>query len=290
MRSITEQAALDEFLTTAELAGTDFTAEKMDNMKIVHPNQRNPYLLSPDEERSVAIKHDANKERLTIPRRPPWNETMTNLELNDSEKGSFLDWRRGLAELQESQDLLMTPFERNIEVWRQLWRVVERSDVVVQIVDARNPLLFRSEDLEKYVKEVDSRKENLLLVNKADMMTLRQRQAWAQCFHELGISYRYFSASPSVLDHQMDASNKESEAGLLEKDGAGRQSKPPARTLPGETSEREDDSRQKKSSEDNIDDQRTRILAPEELEEVFLTYVPQVQGNIYRGFTSIVFC
>ena len=44
----------------------------------------------------------------------------------------------------EEQDHVMTPFEKNLEVWRQLWRVVERSKVVVQIVDARNPLLFRS--------------------------------------------------------------------------------------------------------------------------------------------------
>jgi large subunit GTPase 1 len=35
-----------------------------------------------------------------------------------------------------------TPFEKNIEVWRQLWRVLERSDMAIQIVDARNPLLF----------------------------------------------------------------------------------------------------------------------------------------------------
>ena len=35
MRSVTEQAALDEFLSTAELAGTDFTAEKMNNVKII---------------------------------------------------------------------------------------------------------------------------------------------------------------------------------------------------------------------------------------------------------------
>lgn len=69
----------------------------------------------------------------------------------------------------------MTPFERNLEVWRQLWRVIERSHLVVQIVDARNPLLFRSTDLEKYVKEVDPRKKNLLLVNKADLLTTWQR-------------------------------------------------------------------------------------------------------------------
>ncbi|KIX96882.1 uncharacterized protein Z520_07602 [Fonsecaea multimorphosa CBS 102226] len=194
MRSVTEQGALDEFLSTAELAGTDFTAEKMNNVKIIHSDQRNPYLLSAAEERGARRKHAQNKGRLTVPRRPKWDETTTPQQLDEQEKASLLDWRRGLAELQENDDLLMTPFERNIEVWRQLWRVIERSDLVVQIVDARNPLLFRSEDLERYVKEVDAKKRNLLLVNKADMMTEEQRRAWADYFQNQGINYKFFSA------------------------------------------------------------------------------------------------
>lgn len=40
---------------------------------------------------------------------------------------------RQLAELEEEEGLLLTPFERNLEVWRQLWRVLERSDIVVQV-------------------------------------------------------------------------------------------------------------------------------------------------------------
>jgi len=43
-----------------------------------------------------------------------------------------------------NEKLVLTPFEKNLEVWRQLWRVVERSDIIVQIVDSRNPLLFFS--------------------------------------------------------------------------------------------------------------------------------------------------
>ncbi|KAH0846375.1 Large subunit GTPase 1 [Fonsecaea pedrosoi] len=194
MRSVTEQGALDEFLSTAELAGTDFTAEKMNNVKIIHSDQRNPYLLSAAEERGARRKHAQNRGRLTVPRRPKWDETTTPQQLDEQERASLLEWRRGLAELQENDDLLMTPFERNIEVWRQLWRVIERSDLVVQIVDARNPLLFRSEDLEKYVQEVDPKKRNLLLVNKADMMTEEQRRAWAEYFHAQGINYKFFSA------------------------------------------------------------------------------------------------
>jgi large subunit GTPase 1 len=80
-----------------------------------------------------------------------------------------------LCSLEEEMNMVLTPYERNLEVWRQLWRVIERSDIVVQIVDARNPLFFRSNDLENYVKEVDSKKKNLLLVNKADYLSENQR-------------------------------------------------------------------------------------------------------------------
>jgi ribosome biogenesis GTPase A len=41
-----------------------------------------------------------------------------------------------------------------------------------QILDARNPLLFRSPDLEKYVKEVSALKANLILLNKVFIIQL----------------------------------------------------------------------------------------------------------------------
>lgn len=89
------------------------------------------------------------------------------------------------SRLQDEDKLLLTPFEKNLEVWRQLWRVIERSHIVVQIVDARNPLRFRCEDLEKYVRDVEGvegeagtgsgKRINLLLINKADLLTSKQR-------------------------------------------------------------------------------------------------------------------
>lgn len=98
------------------------------------------------------------------------------------EKEVFLDWRRGLVELEEIKDLFMILFERNLEVWRQFWRVIECFDVVVQIVDVRNLLMFCFEDLENYVKEVDFKKYNLLFINKVDMMMYRQRKMWVDYF------------------------------------------------------------------------------------------------------------
>lgn len=83
----------------------------------------------------------------------------------------------------------MTPFERNLQLWRQLWRVIERSHLIVQIVDARNPMGFRCVDLENYVSEVGSedndgavpgkgQRRSLLLINKADLLTIEQRYVY----------------------------------------------------------------------------------------------------------------
>ncbi|KAK5120037.1 hypothetical protein LTR85_007114 [Meristemomyces frigidus] len=311
MRSVTEQGALDEFLSTAELAGTDFTAEKMNNVKIIHTDQKNPYLLSAAEERGVVKKQNAKRARLTVPRRPKWDERTTAQELDARERQSLLDWRRGLAELQEVDDMLLTPFERNLEVWRQLWRVIERSDLVVQIVDARNPLMFRCEDLEKYVKEVDKRKRNLLLVNKADMMTLEQRKAWAEYFVGEGINFRFFSAElakelnearentfdglevegqdseddeeEGSTDDVLDADDIDEEIDV-EDDAIAQQ----AKKIDLQDKQEEDDQwvdEEKVGAEEELEGvslpvaEQTRILTTEDLEELFLQHSPKVPSD-----------
>lgn len=218
LRSVTHEGDLEEFLNTASLADADFTAERRNGgvTVITAPDRErtrhNPYLLTGQEEQEVLKKHVQNKERLRVPRRPEWTGATTRAQLERAEKDGFLDWRRGLAELQEGVGLVLTPFERNLEVWRQLWRVIERSHLVVQIVDARNPLRFRCEDLEKYVSSLgvgstngieyldeDSAQKgprrNLLLINKADLLDDQQRRYWADYFDAQGIQYAFFSAA-----------------------------------------------------------------------------------------------
>lgn len=271
MRSVTEQAALDEFLATAELAGTDFTAEKMSNVKIIHTDQKNPYLLSAAEERAAVGKQKEHKDRLTVPRRPQWDSNTTPEQLDRMERESMLEWRRGLAELQEHNDLLMTPFERNLEVWRQLWRVLERSDLVVQIVDARNPLLFRSEDLERYVKHVGARKENLLLVNKADMLTMEQRETWADYFEAAEIKYKFFSAS---LAKELNEARDLEELSESEGEEADLTENTSRLHMDGGDRESEDED----EDDEEAEDKRTRILTVDELEALFLEHAPDNEG------------
>ncbi|XP_064611694.1 large subunit GTPase 1 homolog [Liolophura sinensis] len=192
LQSVTEQSNLDDFLATAELAGTEFTAEKL-NVTFVDP-ARNSGILSKDELQQVKDAQDRHRQLLRIPRRPAWDVTTTAEELDARERHTFLTWRRGLAELQEVENIHLTPYEKNLDFWRQLWRVIERSDVVVQIVDARNPLLFRCADLETYVQEVDPNKVNLILINKADYLTEKQREAWSEYFRKEGVMVAFWSA------------------------------------------------------------------------------------------------
>ncbi|XP_019578876.2 large subunit GTPase 1 homolog isoform X1 [Rhinolophus sinicus] len=214
LQSVTEQSSLDDFLATAELAGTEFAAEKL-NIKFVLPEARTG-LPSFEESQRIKKLHEENKQFLCIPRRPKWDKKTSPEELKQAEKDNFLEWRRQLVRLEEEQKLILTPFERNLDFWRQLWRVIERSDIVVQIVDARNPLLFRCEDLECYVKEIDDEKENVILINKADLLTAEQRSAWATYFEKENVKVIFWSALveaiPLISDSKEQADREAEEA------------------------------------------------------------------------------
>jgi large subunit GTPase 1 len=69
---------------------------------------------------------------LKIPRRPEWNKEQTSEEIERQENVAFLEWRRDLATVESSSvTLAITPFEKNVHVWRQLWRVIEKADLLL---------------------------------------------------------------------------------------------------------------------------------------------------------------
>lgn len=264
MRSVTQENSLDEFLNTAELADADFTAEKNSQVKIIKVGNtalvNQSGLLSQEETDEIRKKHQLFENKLIIPRRPQWKKEQLRLQIERQENLAFLEWRRELAALSENHDLLLTPFERNIEVWRQLWRVVERCDLVVQIVDARSPLFFRSVDLEKYVEslskpEENREKRNLLLVNKADLLTRQQRREWANYLKERNIKYVFFSAANANA--------------LLEKE---KEEEEQLKNNPNFVSEASLDDEDSEETDTDI-----KILKIEELEDLFLTTAPKFE-------------
>lgn len=82
--------------------------------------------------------------------------------------------------MEEEDGMILTPYERNLEFWRQLWRCVERSDVLVQILDARDPEFYRCKDLERYIEQFPD-KRHVLLLNKV-LGYLGAKEIVSYCF------------------------------------------------------------------------------------------------------------
>jgi hypothetical protein len=127
----------DDYVNTQELGGL---------APVVHrPAFNEAIIVDPVLTATTFQKYsssDYDFQHLRIPRKPSWTTSMTAEEVDANERNDFLKWRRLIAELEDKSTMRVTPFEKNLEVWRQLWRVLERSDMAVQVVDARNPLLY----------------------------------------------------------------------------------------------------------------------------------------------------
>lgn len=205
--SIIDQNDLDEYMTLAAMAHKNFDAEKrpeiISETRIVTPGDKVKAFKE--------AEGGANYVPLRLPRKPAWNLKMTAEQYHDLETQSYLQWRRELAATEESKiNSSITPFEKSLDMWRQLWRVIERCDTLCQIVDSRNPLFFRSPDLEAYIKEVGSNKKFLIILNKSDLLTEEARQKWAEYYTQQGVDIIFFSAiqEQELLDKDQDRPNQ----------------------------------------------------------------------------------
>ncbi|WVQ79009.1 hypothetical protein IAT38_001101 [Cryptococcus sp. DSM 104549] len=301
LASITHERDLDEFLANAALADQDFTTERSKLRVISAPNmaapQTNPFLLSKDEEKAVEKKKVDLRKDLTVPRRPHWTRQTTRLELEKQERESFLDWRRSIAQLAETSNLLLTPFERNVQLWRQLWRVIERSHVIVQIVDARNPLGFRCVDLEKYVADVGSdegeemtvpgkgKRKSLLLINKADLLTYEQRCQWADYFEKEGISYAFFSAANAAAEQEQAEKQRLRALGEYDEGNDESDSEEEALAEEGSENEEEEEEDEEEEEEEVDEDEESEVESDEEAlaEGVKDTHIDDEEGWSTEG-------
>jgi len=228
--SVLERDDLEEMMAMAQLSNRDFTAEReryggpivvslggggggeggeSRGTDLNNNNNSNNNVAMKDideatreEVESAKLRH-SNAAR--IPRRPAWTKETPVDVLDQNEKNAFLEWRRTLAEIEETEKVRLTPFEKNLEIWKQLWRTCELADCVAQIVDARDPMFYRCEDLERYVKELNEGKECVMVLNKADLLHEELRSAWADKFDEMGVKYLFWSAKAATEKIEQDA-------------------------------------------------------------------------------------
>ncbi|KAG5635100.1 hypothetical protein H0H81_012442 [Sphagnurus paluster] len=154
-------------------------------------------------------KEDQSASRLVCPSRPKWTFDMTKKQVERNEEGLFKKWleqmdslvgawqnRDGVDEdVQKDaqprkehdvvKELRMMPksptyFERNLEVWRQLWRVTEISQILLVLLDSRCPLLHFPPSLSVYL----SNHKVILVLTKVDISGPERVSAWEEYFHQ----------------------------------------------------------------------------------------------------------
>eukprot|EP00756_Hemistasia_phaeocysticola_P016673 Hpha_TRINITY_DN15494_c2_g3::TRINITY_DN15494_c2_g3_i1::g.177196::m.177196 len=106
-------------------------------------------------------------------KRPDWCASDTKEEVDERERREFLRWQLRIdAALGRKVNL----FERNLEVWRQLWRVVEMSHVVYIVADARHPFLHLPPSIFTFLKAAG--KPTAVVLNKIDLVPRNTVDSW----------------------------------------------------------------------------------------------------------------
>ena len=125
--------------------------------------------------------HDGQlyQETISIPLRPPWTASTKAKRLQQHEEESFEAYLEDIYRRYPPHRL--NHFEHNINVWRQLWRVCEMSDILILSADARHPLFHFPPSLYHYVT-VTLAKQLVLVVNKVDLVDGDTLAGWVRYF------------------------------------------------------------------------------------------------------------
>ncbi|XP_036997213.2 guanine nucleotide-binding protein-like 1 isoform X2 [Artibeus jamaicensis] len=118
---------------------------------------------------------------LDFPRRPPWSYEMSKEQLMSQEERSFQEYLGKIHGAYMSEKL--SYFEHNLETWRQLWRVLEMSDIVLLITDVRHPVVNFPPALYEYVTG-ELGLALVLVLNKVDLAPPALVVAWKHYFHQ----------------------------------------------------------------------------------------------------------
>lgn len=112
---------------------------------------------------------------LDLPKRQPWDYKLTKKVLEAREERYFKQYVDAI--FKEYPPDQLSYFELNLETWRQLWRVLEMSDILLLIIDIRYPSLHFSPALYYHVTE-ELGKQIIVVFNKIDLVPSEVVIAW----------------------------------------------------------------------------------------------------------------
>ncbi|KZV83144.1 P-loop containing nucleoside triphosphate hydrolase protein [Exidia glandulosa HHB12029] len=148
------------------------------------------------------LESQSLSQPLTCPERPEWHYEDTKSTIESNEEALFKKW---LSETDTALHEWLHPppadaedpasaststsaakewgpsyYERNIEVWRQLWRVTEISDILIVLLDSRLPPLHFPPSLQSFLSTVKPPRKIILVLTKADITGPEHCAAWSR--------------------------------------------------------------------------------------------------------------
>ncbi|KAL9128855.1 MAG: hypothetical protein Q9217_002544 [Psora testacea] len=69
-------------------------------------------------------------------------------------------------------------------IWNELYKVIDASDVVIHVLDSRDPLGTRCRNVEKYIKEEAPHKSLIFVLNKCDLVPTGVAASWVRALSE----------------------------------------------------------------------------------------------------------
>lgn len=133
--------------------------------------------IAPLEESHLEIDAISPVSSLDMPKRPPWNKSYTKEQLDRHEQIYFKNFVDDLLEKSSVTDKKLSYFDLNLDTWRQLWRVLEMSEIITIIVDIRHPLFHFPPTLYNYIVN-DLHKHVIIVLNKIDLVPASLVLAW----------------------------------------------------------------------------------------------------------------
>ncbi|XP_054715883.1 guanine nucleotide-binding protein-like 1 [Uloborus diversus] len=157
-----------------------FKKEKHEDVKKRLELAKQPFERLPESSLEVSYEDVfVPGSELDMPKRPCWEFSYTKEQLDAREQKYFREYLDNLESKFGEQEL--SHFEMNLETWRQLWRVLEFSDIVLQVTDIRFAVYHFSPALYDYVSK-DLKKSMVIVLNKVDLVPAPLVLAWQEYF------------------------------------------------------------------------------------------------------------
>ncbi|KAL9061110.1 MAG: hypothetical protein Q9162_000255 [Coniocarpon cinnabarinum] len=83
------------------------------------------------------------------------------------------------AELSVAREAIFSKGQSK-RIWNELYKVIDSSDVLIQVLDARDPEGTRCHHVEKYMKTEAPHKHLLLILNKCDLVPTKVAATWVK--------------------------------------------------------------------------------------------------------------